>query len=128
MKGKLYMCQNSDKPKAERYSINIHGGNVQINPDVHNTTINQINYSSGISTGELLSLIEIVKNTIPSALSAGEIAIVRDNLAIIEAETVSPSPKSTLLQNALSALKSIKGTVEFSAAVAALAQFVQTFS
>ena len=55
------MYQDDNKPKD---NINVHGGNVQINPDAHNTAVNQINYSSGINIGELLSFNQIVKNKV----------------------------------------------------------------
>jgi len=118
------MDQNNNPPKCS--GINVYGGNVQINPDVQNSTINQNNYNSGLNVNEILSLIEAVKKATPSNLSEDEAESLSDSLSIIESEVSSSAPKKSFLRNAVVALKAIKGTAEFAAAVATLIQFVQT--
>lgn len=115
-----------NKPQVERFSVNVHGGNVQINPDSQNSTIIQNNYPSSFNVNELLLLIDAVKKAMPSTLSANEVVTIQDSLAVIETETASPSPKKSLLRNAMTALKAVKETAEFGAAVVALVQFVHT--
>ena len=49
-----------------------------------------------------------------------------ESLEVVETEIVSEKPKRSMLKTALAALQAIKGTTEFCAAVAALAQFIST--
>jgi hypothetical protein len=111
--------------KTERFSINVHGGNAQIIPNAQNSTITQNNYNSNLNIGNVLSLIEAVKKAIPADFNEDKTEIVHDSLEVIETETSSPSPKKSLLRNAINTLKAIKGTAEFAAAVATLIQFIQ---
>lgn len=119
------MQTDHDKKCSAGFSINVHGGNVQINPDVQNSTITQNNYISNISVDEMLSLIKAVRKATPANLSAEDAEIVFDSLSVIETETISHTPKNSFLINAMNALKTIKGTAEFGAALATLIQFVQ---
>lgn len=121
------MNQSNNDPVNERFSINVHGGNVQINPDAQNSTIIQSNFSSNYNADELVQLIDAVKKATSSTLNEDEVEIIQNSLVVIEAELSSQEPKKPLLRNAINALKAIKGTVEFSAAVVTLVQFVQTF-
>ena len=59
-------------------------------------------------------------------LSNNEIEAINESVDVIEDEVKSAKPRKGFIKTALTGLKAIKGTAEFSAAVAALIQFVQT--
>lgn len=52
---------------------------------------------------------------------------VDSSLEVIQEEMKSEKPRKNYIKMALSGLKAIKGTAEFSAAIAALVQFIQPF-
>lgn len=116
---------DQNKTQSEKFIINVHGGNVQINPDIQNSAINQNNYNSNLNEIELLSLIEAVQKSTPSNLGENETAALKNSLSAIKSELSSIVPKKSILRNAIDTLKAIKGTAEFAAAVATLVQFIQ---
>ena len=59
-----------------------------------------------------------------SGLSDEDKESAQDYLEVIEAELNKPQPKKSFLKTAMAGLKAIKGSVEFSAAVSAIMQFV----
>lgn len=120
------MEQSSKISKNRKVTINVHGGNVQVNSDAQDSTIIQNNILSNYSADELDMLIKALMKTVPSTISKDEVEVIQDSLEVIDSELSSQLPKKSLVQNAISTLKTIKGSVEFSAALVALIQYVQT--
>ena len=103
------------------YNISISGGQVNIAND--NAVINATN-NDGVDYGQLMELIAKVKET-ASEISDEDNESLNDSLEVIEDLATSDKPKKSLIRTAVTALKAIKGTAEFAAAVAALVAFVQ---
>ena len=68
----------------------------------------------GADASELEKLIAAVRDKIGTI----------ESLEVIEAEVVSEKPKKSMIKTAMATLQSIKGTVEFGSAAAALIQFI----
>lgn len=51
---------------------------------------------------------------------------ITESIEVIESEILQPNPRKSFLRTALTTIQAVKGTVEFSAAVTALVQFVRT--
>jgi len=93
--------------------------NVQLQQGIHNElSISNPNIS------ELEQLIENLLKTTNDSFLAEEIESIHDNVEVIREELSKSAPKKGFIKTALSGLKAIKGSAEFVAAVAAIAQFV----
>lgn len=106
-----------------RYSISVNNGQVNLASD--NATVNAVQYNSVDSKG-LSRLIESIKKEMSCISSDDDIEAVDESIEVIQSELLQPKPKKSLLKAAISTLQAIKGTAEFTAAVAALIQFVQS--
>lgn len=106
-----------------KYSISISGGQVNIAND--NAVINATN-NNGIDTEQLVALIANVRKS-ASGLTEEDSESINDSLEIIEEEAKAEKPKRKIIKTAITALKAIKGSAEFAAAVAALVTFFQSF-
>lgn len=104
------------------YNISISGGQVNIAND--NAVINATN-NDGVDYGQLMELIAKVREN-ASNISDEDTESMNDSLEVIEDLTKSEKPKRGLLKTAITALKAIKGSAEFAAAVATLVAFVQS--
>jgi len=79
--------------------------------------------TNGIDASELAGLIEVVRKAL-SGLSDEDKESVQEYMEVIETELSKAQPKKSFLKTAMAGLKAIKGSVEFSAAVSAIMQFV----
>lgn len=102
------------------YNVTVRDGQVIIATD--GTTVNATN-QIGIDAQRLNELISDIRNIL-NTLSENDQDTVRECLDVIEIEADSEVPRKSMLKTAINTLKNIKGVTEFSAAVAALAQFV----
>lgn len=102
------------------YNVTVHNGQAIIASD--NATVTATN-NVGIDADELAKLIADVRVT-SETLSPEEKDTVADSLEVIENEASAEKPKKGMLRTALTALKTIKGAVEFGSAVASLAEFI----
>ena len=104
------------------YSITVSNGQVNIASD--NATITATN-NVGVDLTQLDTLISNVRAA--AVEIAGEDAeTLSDSLEVIEEQVKSDKPKKGFIKTAIAGIKTLKGTAEFAAAVAALVQFVQT--
>jgi len=104
------------------YSITVESGQVNIAND--NSTINATNTVNEIDIEKLAELIQIIRNNAGS-LSEDDEEMLASSLEVIKEEANASVPRKGFLKTAISGLKTIKGTAEFAAAVAALIQFIQ---
>ena len=102
------------------YNVTVHNGQAIIASD--NATVTATN-NVGIDADELVKLIANVQAA-SDTLSPEEKYTVADSLEVIENEASAEKPKKGMIRTALTALKTIKGAVEFGSAVAALAEFI----
>ncbi len=106
------------------YIITMENGQVNIASD--NAVINATNNVSALDKEKLLQLISNVKSEAESnTLSSEDLEILNDSLEVIEEEATKEKPKLGVLRTAITGIKTLKGTVEFGAAVVTLIQFVQ---
>ena len=106
--------------------FNIENGNFQnsqFNVSAEGGVINAT--QNNTSQVELSELIEKLKST-TSGMSADGLETVNDCVEVIET-LKDEKPKKGIIRTALTTLKGIVGTAEFMAAVAEIAQYVQTF-
>ena len=103
------------------YSITVSNGQVNIANDSATITANN---NVGLDIDQLERLISNVRNT-ATGLSDGDAEVMSDSLEAIEDQVKAKKPKKGVIKTAITALKTLKGTVEFAAAIAALIQFVQ---
>lgn len=104
------------------YSITVSNGQVNIASD--NATITATN-NVGVDLAQLDTLISNVRSA-AVGITGEDAETLSDNLEVIEEQVKSDKPKKGFIKTAIAGIKALKGTVEFSAAVAALVQFVQT--
>lgn len=104
------------------YVITVHGGQFNLAKD--NSTINA-NQNNNIDIEKLNSLIT---NIFEKAKDLPDLdkEVINDNLEIIKSELISPKPKKGFLRTAITGLKTVKATTEFSSAVVTLVQFIQS--
>lgn len=118
--------------ETETYNITVTNGQVNVASDnaIINATIN-----NNIDQNELLKHINDVKKTIPIDISSDEKDSVNGSLELIETELKQETPRKGIIQSAMTALKAVresvkistvKGAVEFSAAIATLVEFIST--
>lgn len=104
------------------YSITVENGQVNIAND--NSTINATNTINTIDIEKMNELIEDIKGN-SSGLSKEDEETLVSSLDVIKEESKSPNPRRSFLKTAILGLQTIKGTVEFAAAVTTLIQFIQ---
>ena len=106
-----------------KYSITVTNGQVNMASDnaVINATLN-----SGINQNELKELLEAITNNLPQGITPEDESAISESIEVIESELSQPNPRKSFLRTALNTIQTVKGTVEFGAAVAALVQFVTT--
>ena len=109
----------------ENVNYNITVTNGQVNVANDNATINAL-INNAIDQSELLRLINEVKKAKTSEFSTEEIESINGSLELIESELKQEYPRKSIVHAAMTALKAIKSTVEFSAATATLIQFIST--
>lgn len=102
------------------YNVTVENGQAIIATDGSTVSANN---NIGIVGDELTKLISAVQNA-ADGLDAEDKEAVVESLEVIEAEASKEKPKKSLLKTALTTLKMINGVVEFSAAVASLAEFI----
>jgi len=105
------------------YNVTVENGQAIIATEgstVHAT--NQV----GADSGELARLITAVQASVGSLIEEDKEAV-EESLEVIKAEISAEKPKKSMLRTPLATLTTIKGAAEFSAAVAALVQFVGQF-
>lgn len=105
------------------YNVTVNSGQAIIATD--NANVTAFN-SVGVDLDELQKLLVAVREK-SLELQPDEQETVSDSLEAVDAEIKSEKPKKGLIKTALTALKGIKGTTEFAAAVTALIQFVTQF-
>ena len=104
------------------YNISVKNGQVNISND--NSVINATN--TYCDAEELLKMIDLIRGEAEkSNFSDSEKEILESSLSVIEEECKEEKPRKAFLNTALVGLNTIKGTVEFTAAVVTLVQFVQ---
>lgn len=104
------------------YTITVTNGQVNIASD--NANINATN-NVGTDVEKLTALISDVRAA-AAGIDGEDAETLSDSLEVIEEEVKAEKPKKSFIKTAITGLKTIKGTVEFAAAVAALAEFLQT--
>lgn len=105
-----------------KYNISVKNGMVNVaSGDATIKAQNTIN--NGIDQEKLNSLIEKVQQT-GSNMDQEEIKKINESLEVIKEEMTKTSPHKSGVKLALGVLKGIKGSTEFMAAVATLAQFI----
>ena len=82
--------------------------------------------NSGIDISELSKIIETIKHTSSLLENVEDKETVQEYIEVIETELNNKHPKKSLLKTAMTGLKAIKGSVEFSAAIVAIIQFIQS--
>lgn len=108
------------------YNITVKNGQVNIVND--NATLTASNTVNEIDLHRLSELLEVIRKEADySSFTANEIETVDSSLEVIKEEMKVEKPRKNYIKMAISGLKAIKGTAEFSAAVAALVQFIQQF-
>ena len=115
---KLTDIQRATSTKS---TYNITAKQVNIANDNSNINVNQCN---NIDIDELNSLIANVRQNIPQNICAEDLEIIDDNLEIIESEFLQSEPKKGFIKTAITGLKTIKGTIEFTAAITTLYMFI----
>lgn len=103
------------------YVISINHGQVNIASD--NAVITATN-SIGFDFAQLEQYIANIK-ALSSELTEADQETLNESLEVIAEETKSNSPRKSFIRTALSGIKTLKGTAEFAAAVAALIEFFQ---
>jgi len=96
----------------------------QVNVANDNAVIHATQYN-GLYSEELKNIIEAVRKE-QGLLSDKERVAAEESLEVIEAEAQSDKPKKSMINTALTTLKTVKGSIEFSAAVLTLAQFINS--
>lgn len=102
------------------YNVSVENGQAIIATD--GSTVNATNQVKADLDG-LEKLIAAVKEN-ADVLDVDSREAAYESLEVIETESVTEKPKKSMIKTALGTLKAIKGTVEFGASVAALADFI----
>lgn len=106
------------------YSISVQNGQVNIAND--NSTINATNVTHEVDFEKLTKLIDNIKRN-AIEISKEDEEKLQGSLDTIKDELSKENPKKSILKFAKSGLQTIKGSVEFSAAVTALFEYIQPF-
>lgn len=104
------------------YNVTVKDGQAIIATD--NAVVNASNTVS-MNLDKLEALLERVRENAAN-LSNDDKTVVQNSLEAIKTEACSTSPRKSVLDTALTVLKGIKSSVEFSAAVASLVQFLSS--
>lgn len=110
--------------ESVKYSITVNNGQVNLAAD--NSTINATQ-NNGVSLSEVEDLINNIYNNIDEEMSETDKEQIQDSLEVIKEQIAESTPKKSMIRTSIRGLEAIKGGVEFTAAVAALVQFVQGF-
>ena len=102
------------------YSISVSRGQVIIASD--NATVTATN-NMGVDASQLSALINSIKQE--ANFSGEDQETLADSLEVIEEEAKSEKPKKSFIKTAIASIKTLKGTAEFAAAVAALVEYLQ---
>ena len=107
------------------YNITVKNGQVNIANDQASITASSV--VNTIDIHELEELINEVrkKAEIENALTDYEKEALYSSLEVIEQEATTQEPRKSVVKTAITLLKTIKGTVEFTAAVMTLIQFLE---
>ena len=111
-----------------KMDINVNGGIAQVNVAKENATINatQNNGYDTMQVEQLENLILRIVETRPDDLTPEEQEQFNDNIEVIRSEAKSTTPRKSFVRIALKGLEAINGTIQFSAAVTQLIQFLNT--
>lgn len=108
------------------YNITLKDGQVNIAND--NAVINTTNNVGGIDQNRLNELIREIQDELKNCkINEEEKETVDNSLSVIREECGSESPRKSFIKTAITGIKTIKGTTEFTAAIIALYQFLQPF-
>lgn len=118
---------SDQSPKAKHIQITVTGNNNQINTACDSATV-IATQNNCIDADSLSHLIEAVRSATPNDIPKEEASAIDESLDAIESELVSKKPRHSLINTALKTLRGIAGTAEFLAAIAALAEFIQSLS
>ena len=102
------------------YNVSVENGQAIIATD--GSTVNATNQVKADLDG-LEKLIAAIKEN-ADVLDVDSREAAYESLEVIETESAAEKPKKSMIKTALGTLKAIKGTVEFGASVAALADFI----
>lgn len=102
------------------YNVSVENGQAIIATD--GSTVNATNQVKADLDG-LEKLIAAIKEN-ANVLDVDSREAAYESLEVIETESAAEKPKKSMIKTALGTLKAIKGTVEFGASVAALADFI----
>ena len=102
----------------------INAKNIQIN--IANNKSNIVATQKMQQPLNIEELVEVIKCNIPSNITAAEKEQINDYLNRILIELEEIKPRKNLLNKIVCALKTIKGTAEFGAAIVALAEYIST--
>lgn len=105
-----------------KYSITVESGQVNIASD--SSVINATNTINIVDLKKLDKLIEDIKEK-AEGISVEDEDILVSSIDVIEDELKASNPRKSYLKTAARGLQTIKGTVEFAAAITALIQFIQ---
>lgn len=106
-----------------KYNITVTNGQVNLANDT--ATINAT-FNNGFDVEKLQHLLSEVQKACSVGLTEEDAETVHGSLEVIQEELSKPKPRKGFIQTAIAALKTIKGTAEFAAAVIALVQFIQS--
>lgn len=120
-------AMSDQSPKAKHIQITVTGNNNQINTACDSATV-IATQNNCIDADSLSHLIEAVRSATPNDIPKEEASAIDESLDAIESELVSKKPRHSLINTALKTLRGIAGTAEFLAAIAALAEFIQSLS
>ena len=105
------------------YNITIKNGQINIAND--NAVIAANNLIEKSDINQLKYLVnDLLREASKCDFSDDETEIIRSSIDVIEEEAKSEKPRKSFIKTAIAGLKGIKGTAEFVAAIAALADFV----
>lgn len=113
---------------GENNVMNIDVKNGQVNIAKDNAKIEANNViNESINNKELDNLIKAVKDAYQASNNHEDLETINESLDIIREEILKKKPRKVYINGALSLLKGINSTTQFTAAVAAIAGFVKTY-
>ena len=105
------------------YNITVENGQVNIaNDNSHINANNVVHFNNITEIEELLNIIQ--KEAEDSSISKDDQESINNYIEVLREETKKEKPKKRFIKMAIDGLKAIKGTVEFSAAVATLVNII----
>ena len=109
-----------------KFNINVNGGLAQVNVADRGSTLNATQ-NNVVDMDQLNKLINDLRNAASPDISKDDTEQINNSIEIICNEVTNGHPKKAFLKTALNGLKAIKDTAEFTAAVAAIYQFLTPF-